>query len=327
MRRLAAVVALALLGSGCASRPEQHVRAVERSEVRSGGRFVLRSELKPGRATLGDVIEWRLTADVPRHALAGRLIEERADSSLAMVDPGRNPHLTSGRQRDIWRWTRQVQGFTLGPIPLPRAALVTDRASGSDTIAFPPDTLFVDSLTAAPRDSIEPDRGPISPGLRPMDRMVAAGAVALLLLLAALVAWGARRALGRRAAVPAGTPPEPPSLRLGRALEALRDELDRLSRDAFYERLSGAVRSYIEDETGIPAPERTTREIQAELRQLGRADAGTLERIGRLLARADLAKFARAEDERALALAAIEEARALVGRLAPPAEPPATGGR
>lgn len=328
MRSLAVVVALAFLGAGCGPPPEKHTRAVERAEVRSAGRYVLRSELVPGRATLGDVIRWRLSAEVPRRAMIGRLIEERPDSSLEILDlsPGRNPHLEVRGRQDVWRWTRQIQGFALGPIPLPRAALVSDRPSGSDTIAFPPDTLFVDSLTAAPRDSIDPDRGPISPGLRPVDRAVVAAALGLLAAFVATLAWFWRRMRRRRSAAVRGAPPEPPAARLARALDALRDDVDRLSRDTFYDRLSDAVRTYIEAETGVPAPERTTREIQSELAHLGRADAGTRASVGRLLRRADLAKFARTEEERAAALAAVEEARALAGRFSQPAEDPAAPG-
>ncbi|HEY7728787.1 MAG TPA: hypothetical protein VID50_10080, partial [Candidatus Eisenbacteria bacterium] len=218
--------------------------------------------------------------------------------------------------RDVWRWSRRLQGFSLGPIPLPRAALVVDRPSGSDTIAFPLDTLFVDSLTAAARDSIQPDRGPLSPGLRSVDRFAAAAALALLAALAAVAVRGFRRRRTPRGGESDAVPPEPPGVQFSRALDSLRGEVDRLSRDAFYERLSGAIRSYIDAETGIPAPERTTREILEALAERGQAGAAARESVAGLLRRADLAKFARAEDERAGALAALDEARALIGRLA-----------
>lgn len=320
MRSLPVLVALALLGAGCGPRPEEHIRAAERAEVRAGGRFVLRSELRPGRATLGDLVAWRLTANVPRHAMIGDLVLAGADTSLESIDadPRRYPHLEVRGDRDVWTWSRRIQGFALGPIPLPAALLVIARPAGADTIAFPPDTLFVDSLTAAPRDSIEPDRGALSPGLRPVDRIVAAAGILLLAALAAALVWALRR-WTRRVAPPArGAPAEPPDVLLARALDRLRVELDQLPRDTFYQRLSDAVRTYLEAETGIPAPERTTREIEEELLRRVPGDAGTRESVARLLRRSDLAKFARAEDERAAALAALEEARALPARFPRP---------
>jgi hypothetical protein len=323
VRWLPGILALAFLGAGCGPRPEEHARAVERSEVRSGGHYLLRSELRPGRGTLGDVIGWRLTADVPRHAMIGDLILDPPDSSLEAMDADtrRYPHLEPRGGRDLWTWARRVQGFALGPIPLPSAYLVVHRPTGTDTIAFPPDTLFVDSLTAAPRDSIEPDRGALSPGLRPLDRTVAAAGLALLLALAAALLWAWRRVRRRTKPAAASAPPAPPALLLGRALEALRRDVDRLPRDVFYQRLSDAVRGYLEAETGIPALERTTREIEDELERRAPSDTATRESVGRLLRRSDLAKFARAEDERGAALSALDEARALPGRF-----PPRAGG-
>lgn len=320
MRSIAVLVSLALLGAGCGPRPEEHVRAAERSEVRAGGRFVLRSELRPGRATLGDVVGWRLTAEVPRRAMVGDLVLSPPDSSLESMDenPQRFPHLEARGDRDVWTWSRRIQGFALGPLPLPYAAIVVARPSGADTLAFPPDTLFVDSLTAAPRDSIEPDRGVLSPGLRQVDRTVAAAGALLLVALIAVAAWAVRRMLRRAPEAEKALAPEPPAAILARALDALALELDRLPRDAFYQRLSGAVRAYLEAATGIPAPERTTREIEEELLRRAPGDAATRESVARLLRRSDLAKFARAEDERAAALSALEEARALPGRFPPP---------
>lgn len=324
MRSVALLLALALLGGGCGPSRGQHARVVERAENLRGGRFVLKSELRPGRATLGDVVEWRLSADVPGRAPLGRIIEAPADSTLDVIDlsGSRGPYRSSRGGRDVWVWSRRIQGFALGAIPLPAAALVAGRPTGADTISFPPDTLFVDSLTTALRDSVDADRAAIGPGLRPVDRAVAVAGVALVLGLLAAAVWLWRR-LRKRHPGEAAAPPEPPAATFLRELDQLRADVDRLARDVFYDRLSASVRRYLEAETGIEALERTTREIESELERAARGDESARRAAARVLRRADLAKFARAEDERAAALAAVEEARGLSARFPPPSAKPA----
>jgi hypothetical protein len=289
---------------------------VEQVEVLHGHTYRLRSELRPARTTLGEIVTWRLSVETPARWSGVDVVVTAPDSSLEIdtwVQP-RTP--TIGRERDVWRFERTVRAFDLGPRALPAAIALLSEGMRMDSLVFPPDTLFVDSLTAGPRAVVDPDRGPLPTDLRPIDRIVAAAGAVLLLLTAAAVVWLARRRWirARSDAVP-GPPPEPPVERYRRALDALRGEIGRLPRDAFYDRLSAAIRRYVEETTGVPAPERTTRELIEALRARNLAPAPAREAIASVLQRADLAKFARIEDETTAALAALDEARSLAERL------------
>jgi hypothetical protein len=184
-----------------------------------------------------------------------------------------------------------------------------------DTLAFPVDTLAVDSLTEASSGSLEPNRGPIKPELRPLD--IALAAALGLLIVAAIVAIvlairkRRRRAKGQEDAAP----PEAPEAPFLRAIETLRGEIESLPRDRFYDRLSLAVRAYVGAVTGIPALDRTTSELKRELERRPdvRDEAAGL--VERALRRSDLAKFARHEDPFAEAREALDQAASLAGRV------------
>jgi hypothetical protein len=144
--------------------------------------------------------------------------------------------------------------------------------------------------------------------------VVAAAGVALVLLAllaAILLAWRRRR---RAREIPAAPiPAEEPFLE---ALDALRREGGDLPRDFFHERLSDAVRRYVSAVTGVDALDRTTRELEAELRASGRARAEAIGDVVRLLRRSDLVKFARRPDDWAEARALLDDAARLAGAVA-----------
>ena len=66
--------------------------------------------------------------------------------------------------------------------------------------------------------------------------------------------------------------------------------------DAYYTRLSEALRRYIEQRTGVDAMERTTYEIRGDLTDVGMAETRILEVEG-FLTEADLVKFAKFEPD------------------------------
>jgi hypothetical protein len=187
----------------------------------------------------------------------------------------------------------------------------------SDTLLFPPDSIAVDSLTRASLGALDPDRGPIDPGLRHADLLVLgiAALVAALLAVGLVVGWGRRR---RRAAIAAASPAEPPGVRFARALDALRREGSRLSRDHYHDRLSEAIRRYVTEAAGIDAVDRTTRELEGELRRAPHVRAEAAAEIVRILKRSDLVKFARRPDAWEEARALLEDAAKLEDALAPP---------
>jgi hypothetical protein len=215
-----------------------------------------------------------------------------------------------------------VRGYDIGRVPLPRVRLAAYAAGTIDTLEFPPDTLYVDSLTPAMSGSVEPDRGPVPTELRPTDYVVAI--VGALLAIAGIVVavWFYRRAKRRsQTAGEAALAPEPPEVVFLRSIESLRAEVGSLSRDRFYDRLSLAIRVYVAAVTGVPALDRTTGELERELLARGHpAEAGGA--IGEMLRRSDLAKFARHEDPLAEAREALDGAAALAGRFRARADEP-----
>jgi len=313
---LAAAVFAILPSSSCRrDSGESAIRAVERVEAVGPGQVTLRSELRPARGTVGDPIAWRLSAEIRGHARPETLTLGEIPPALDMSPSP--PRATRSRgQAAAWSREYRVHGFDLGAMPLPTALLILRDGVRRDTLAFPPDTIFVDSLTQAITGSLRPDRGAIDPELRPLDYAVAAGAVLLLVILVATAVALLIRAVRRRGSAPGPTvPPEPPEDALERALAALRGDLQSLPRDVFYERLSFALRSYAAAVTGLPALDLTTDELDRALD--GRAAAAPLGRriLIATLKRSDLAKFAAYQDPVAEATAALREAEGVPGTL------------
>jgi hypothetical protein len=327
---LSVLIATTALGfaAGCQRASEGPGSSLEREGSRGPHRFRLRSDLRPGRVTLGDPATWKLTAELPRGARAVTFLRDSAGpwmdvSAVREPEPGAEPG-------GSWELEYRVRAFDLGRLPLPRTALVVawpeprpPGAGAADTLDFPADTVTVDSLTTAESTALDPDRGPIRPGLRAVDIAVAAAGVALLLaaIVAAVLFWRARRR-SIDVSVPSAAP-EPPETPFRRALEALRSEVESLPRDVFYERLSLAIRAYVSAVTGVPALDLTTSEIRRELSARGSWKAEAVRALVRTLDRSDLAKFARHEDPVAEARAALDEASSLPTWFSAAPEPPA----
>jgi hypothetical protein len=324
---LLAAAALLVLVLGCGREAEQRGPAVEREESRGANHYRLRSHVEPHRVTLGDRAVWRLSADLPPSAVPSPPLRDPADSSLdlSVLDPAGASRREGGVR---WRYALDARGFTLGPIPLPALRLPVTVGGTIDTLLFPPDTLFVDSLTQAMSGSVQPDRGPLPTELRPIDIAVAVAAALLAIALVVLIVSLIRNAIRRRrraTVIDSSAPPEPPEAILLRELEQLREEASSLPRDRFYERLSLALRGYAAAVTGYPVLDLTTTELTRELGRDGRVDPKGADFLLRALRRSDLAKFARHEDPLAEAREALEEAATLAGRLLRPQPKPDAG--
>jgi hypothetical protein len=315
----AAAVALA---AGCGGDKQESRRVVEREDTVAGRHVRLRSEITPARATLGDRVAWRLSATLDGiEKLEGPLMGEK--SAALDLDLGELPAVRWKGGRTTWSRGWVIRGYDLGPVPLPLASLVIPNGARPDTLAFPPDTLFVDSLTQAASGSLRPDRGPISPGMMPLDWAVIGAVVIAVIgaLLALVLAW--RRARRRESgAEPESAPPDPPEAVFERALAALRSEIAILPRDRFYEQLSLALRRYAADVTGITALDLTTGELDRDL--LARADVPAEGRrvLIAALRRADLAKFGRYADPREEAEGVLRDAASVSGGLRIPVPAP-----
>lgn len=316
---LLALLSPLLLGCGV---PRETGSARERDEQRTYGRVVVRSEVTPRRVTLGDPGVWTLTATLPPtcEPLAVRL--DSVPASLDLVPRG-EPAIRTSRGALVWSRRYDLRGFDLGALALPGARLairvpLARGGASNDTLQFPFDSLAVDSLTPAATGAASPDRGPIDPGLRPVDLAVAGAIVAVVaaILVFLLLAWRRRR--GHPEAV---APAEPAETRFDRALEALRHDGPALARDAFHERLSGAIRHYVGEVTEIDAIDLTTRELEREMGRSPRARPDAAAEIVRILRRSDLVKFARRADAWEEARALLDDAALLSGSVyvAPPA--------
>jgi hypothetical protein len=293
-------VVLALFAAGCAGRSHEHAGVtVEREEIREGHRVLLKSGVSPRRATLGDPVEWTLSAELPAAAAAGKILRDPRGTDRDVRPPKEPVRVPAAKDADrsearqLYTWSYQIRAFALGKVPLPAMRLPVAFGARRDTLAFPADTVAIDSLTPAATGAVLPDRGPITPELRPVDYAVA-GVIALVLVVAILLLVRALKR--RRAPVAPEIPAEPADVLLRREVAALRERGEPLPRDEFYDRLSLAIRDYAAAVTGITTRDRTTLEIVRELRGRSgdeRASSEGVDALRRALARADLAKFAR----------------------------------
>ena len=307
MRLVASLLAVAVVLSGCTRGVGAGAkRIVEREESVGASHVKLRSELSPARGTLGDPITWRLTASLPAGLKSTSVLLEPPPSTLEVDSVRAKTGVGNARSRAFL-----LRGFDLGSIPLPRATLVVMASGRLDTLEFPRDTLFVDSLTAQATGQLRPDRGPIQTPLRPIDYAVLIGGAALVLALLLFLVSKLLRSRRRRAEIAAAPAPvEPPESILSRELDQLEREIAALPRDVFYERLAQALRTYAAAVTGVRALDLTTSELDRALSGHERREL-----LIAALRRADLAKFGRYQDEESEARSIVRQARSVAGTL------------
>lgn len=90
-------------------------------------------------------------------------------------------------------------------------------------------------------------------------------------------------------------PTVPPHTIALNRLRDLRNQLDALSSGIFAVRVTGAVRTYIEDALQLPANEQTSEEFLRSAEEDSRIPAAVKEPLPQFLQQMDLAKFARQE--------------------------------
>ena len=252
-------VASSLTLSGCGGmRGAGPRRIVEREETTGKIHVRLKSELSPARGTLGDPIAWRLTATLGEGASAGTAILEPPPASLEVDSSAVRAKANAGAP---WSRAYVLRGFDIGAIPLPLVMLPVTTTGRTDTLEFPRDTLFVDSLTQTATGALRPDRGPITPPLRPVDIAVLAAGVLLLVALVALLFKLWLRGRRRKQVAEAPAPPEAPEVLLARSLDDLEREVATLPRDVFYERPAQALRVFAAARRGARHGPHATNEI------------------------------------------------------------------
>ncbi len=207
------------------------------------------------------------------------------------------------------------------------------RAAGDLCVAVS-ESLTVTVLSTVPADaeSLLPIREavPIRPPARRWPWIVAAAAA--LALAALITAWWRRR--GRAPILPA-TPPAPAHERALAALSRLAaSDLARMGPwKAFYTELTDILRHYVAERYGVDAPDLTTSETLAALRQAQAPDQAVLSLRG-VLHEGDAVKFAKAVPATDVPSRDLAAARAFVTlttatvtsvRSSPPAGPSADG--
>ncbi len=119
------------------------------------------------------------------------------------------------------------------------------------------------------------------------------GALAGALILIGGILWWVRFRPGKGGIRPAGPPPVAPHVRALEELRRLEEELESPAK-VFFSRLTDILRAYLEGAFRLPATDRTTAEISAELKSL---TISMDQRLGlrTVLEDGDLAKFAKLE--------------------------------
>jgi len=177
--------------------------------------------------------------------------------------------------------------------------------------------LFIPAGKITVRSGHQPETASLdsfAPARRAASRLPAlAGIIAAGLLLAGAASFWAVRAIRKREKAAEQNPPLSPYERADLEIDALEaSKLWVSDVKQFYQRLTGIVRRFIEETTGLRAPERTTEEFLREAEHWGRFDSETKRHLARFLEFADLVKFAKFRPEEPDIADGIQKARDFV---------------
>ncbi len=301
---VAALLAVLLPGAARLAQAQRVEASLSTDSVTVGDRFTLTLvaehpfALEPAfpDPALGDTLFGDLEV-IGRQASGGRY--------LGAADPG--------LRRDSVVY--EVTTFALDTAYVPPLAVRFSANEDTFSAASAPLILLVTSLVPPEAEDIQ-DLAPLVEFPRPLWPYVLL-ALAVLVLLALLIYYLRRR---RRAPEPEAPslPPAPrvspydAAIRRLRELEASADPEAQEQVKPFFVELSDVLRTYLEARLGVPALERTTRELRQELEgryvryKLPGAAPG---RVQNLLERADLVKFADLRPPAAQSREALEETR------------------
>ncbi len=273
--------------SQAASNPSQSV--VERGPVRFS------VEVEPARARLSDLPELTLTIETePGVRIEPPPFGEALGEFLIRDFRETLPAVAIGR--DVRRQVYTLEPTTTGTLRIDPITLhfTDERPEGdgqSHAVTSEPLTVEIESALEQEAPSLDALAGPTEPLAlpRPVPWGILASIVAGLLLLASgsWILWRRRRQQGAQ------------EVKLSPREQAVRD-LERLwasdtaRQDVklFYVRLTGIVRTYIEQTTGIRAPEETTEEFLRDISTKSVFSRAEHDRLAKFLEAADLVKFA-----------------------------------
>jgi hypothetical protein len=215
-------------------------------------------------------------------------------------------------------WTTHAYRLRLRPRLLPNHHVAPVRFGYVDLAYYPPRTGTVATALLPLRTDLPAVAGEADVmddvALRrvgPPAAVVARAALGILLGLAAFAGIGITVYRVRH---PPPLPPPPPHVVALRELDALEAEAkaSALPASTVYPRAAEIVRTYLADAAGIPAHERTSREIASAVRADGRFPPAVQAAVHALMRKTDRVKFARAEPRTEETQTALHDARRCV---------------
>lgn len=271
----------------------------------------------PGRIAVGERLALTVEITAPPEVVVRMPALDDAVGPFEVRARRTPPDVPLGVMR-LFRHEYELDTFATGEVEIP--SLTVEIGEPPRALASEPMTIEVSSVLAAGegegdwRDIRDAVTVP-GPGGRASWWLLGAAAA----IAAAIVVLLVRR---RRLPTETAAAPLPAHVRALAELDRL--EAERLAQqgvfDAFYVRLSGIVREYVEGRFGLMAPERTTEEFLREARGHSALREDHKELLAGFLRAADLVKFARHEPALADADEALRAARRFVQESAPPLE-------
>ena len=282
----------------------------------AGSDFTISASLSTNAAHVGDVVMLSLRIRHPSNSEI-RLPALTDDGSPLVI---RHQRQVSRRLRNKMMETQvtaEITAFELGQHPLTTNDIVCVHPDGTrQTHPMPPLTLEIVSILSETNREVKPARAVLEwPSRVPRWIWV----LPLVVGLAALAGWLAKRFLSKPRTILHIPPPEPAHEVALRALRALKNKgwIEAENVEPFYVELSNIVRRYIEDRFDIRAPERTTEEFIREAAESKDLSAAQQELIRAFLEQADLVKFARFRPTRSDMEAAFDTAERLIRETIP----------
>ena len=289
----------------------------------------IRARLSPAEITVGDRVRVEIEVTLPSGERWGppsidpRLRQWGGAEVLAAQRPQALPGAPTRYRLELLVTAFRPGKVTLPPIPVVVSPLRQEDPSPPTPLRLATPPLAFTVRSVLPAEGQPTPQPPTPPQPLPLGAAFwwTSGGLALACLAAAGLLLWRRRDLAT--AAPA-SPPLPPLQRFLRDLAALGAEP---SVEQVHTGISLALRHLLAALLGFPAAERTTTEIDRELRR-GRLEAPTRRRLLDLLRRCDEVKFARrpaSREEAAERLAAARQVGEDVGReLAPEPAPAGT---
>ena len=275
----AVVLGMVVFGRAAAAQPEARAMArVTADTVRIGERF--RLTLSAERAADARVLF--PSADAGPNAFgAVEVLGERSRGTRSLSD---------GRAVDSVSY--EVTTFTLDRVRLPSLSVRIVEGGDTTTVATSPQLVRVASVVGADASGLRTGN-PLASFPQSLWPWVVWGAVGVALAGGGAYWWWRRRAesSGPEQKTSEATPYDTAQTRL-RTLAASADLGDRDAVKPFYIELSDILRTYLADELGVAARERTTREVVADLQRRDALPSDATTRVEVVLKRADLVKFA-----------------------------------